>query len=76
MTRAEELRTKEALYAQYIIAETKILDGGQSYSIGDRTLDRGDLKLIQNQKILLEKQIRKLRLGGGIRIQRIVPRNL
>lgn len=76
MSRASDLAAYEQQYAQYIIAEGKVLVAGQSYSIGDRTLDRGDLKLIQTEKIRLEKLIRKLKLGGGIRVQRIVPRNL
>lgn len=76
MGRTDELVQKRALLAQYYIAEQQILEGAQSYSIGNRTLERGDLKTIQAERRLLEKEVRKLALGGGIRVQRIVPRNL
>lgn len=32
---------------EYIIAEQKIMEGGQSYTIGDRTLTRASLKEIR-----------------------------
>lgn len=44
MTRQELLN--ERLW-QYIKAEETILAGGQSYTIGDRTLTRADLKQIR-----------------------------
>ena len=44
MTRQEMLNER---LRQYIKAEETILNGGQSYTIGDRTLTRADLKRIQ-----------------------------
>ena len=44
MTRQELLNER---LRQYIKAEETILNGGQSYTIGDRTLTRADLKRIQ-----------------------------
>ena len=44
MTRQELLNER---LRQYIKAEETILAGGQSYTIGDRTLTRADLKRIQ-----------------------------
>lgn len=44
MTRQELLNEQ---LRQYIKAEETILNGGQSYTIGDRTLTRADLKRIQ-----------------------------
>jgi len=38
---------------QYLAAEEAILNGAQSYQIGDRTLYRADLKAIQSQIDLL-----------------------
>ncbi len=61
---------------EYYKAETAILTGGESYTIGSRTLTRPDIKYIQEQIEKLEKKC--LRLGGNgyiIKVKRYVPRD-
>lgn len=61
---------------KYLAAEQAILDGAQSYTIGSRTLTRGDLKAITSQIDRLEKKQLKLLGNGAIRVQRVVPRDI
>lgn len=73
---AQKLARAEARLTLYVAAETAILQGAQSYSIGNRTLTRGDLSEIARQIEKLESELIKLNRGGAIRIQRVVPRDL
>lgn len=59
----------------YLEAESTILSGAQSYTIGNRTLTRPDLKYIQSEISNLEKKIVKLSNGNRIRLQRARPRD-
>lgn len=72
---ARRLRV-EARLALYVQAETQILNGAQSYSIGNRTLTRGDLADIAKWIERLEAELLNLNRGGRIRIQRVVPRDI
>ena len=75
MTQAELLQQQKSRLAQYILAEEKVLEGAQSYSIGNRTLTRADLEEIRNQIKLLTNDVMVLSRGGNIRIQRVVYRD-
>jgi len=59
----------------YLLAESAILNGSQSYSIGNRTLTRADLKMIKDTIDSLQSEVIKLSRGNGIRTQRVVPRD-
>ena len=61
---------------KYKEAEEMILNGAQSYSVGNRTLTRADLKSIAERIEKLEKEQLKLLNSGSIRIQRVVPRSI
>jgi len=60
----------------YVTAETQILKGAQSYSIGNRTLTRADLSEIAKMIQKLEAEILQLSRGGAVRVQRTVPRDI
>jgi hypothetical protein len=70
------LARAEARLTLYVAAETAILQGAQSYSIGNRTLSRADLGRIASEIQRLETEILQLDRGGAIRIQRVVPRDV
>ncbi len=59
---------------RYIAAETAILEGAQSYTIGNRTLTRVDLDFVQKEIDRLDKKIIKMERRGAIRTQTILPR--
>lgn len=60
---------------KYRAAETAILEGAQSYSIGNRTLTRADLDQISKMIKKLEAEQIALTRNGALRIQRTVPRD-
>lgn len=72
----DRLATSKTRLAAYILAEQAILNGAQSYSIGNRTLTRADLDVIRTEIDRLQSEILKLSRGGAMRIQRVVPRDL
>lgn len=78
-TRAEYITAKinrlETRLSQYINAETAIMNHAQSYSIGDRTLTRANLKNIQETIEKIENELISLGGGGKVRVQRVVPRD-
>ena len=74
-TLAEKITETEARLAMYIAAEQAVVQGGQSYSIGNRSLDRGDLKEIRKAIIQLNNELNMLNNGYRIRMQRVVPRD-
>lgn len=76
MSRSEDLATKKIRLGLWLQAEQTILQGGQSYTIGNRTLTRGDLKTIADYILQLEKDIKKLERPNYIRTQRPVPRDI
>ena len=61
---------------KYEAAEIAILDGAQSYSIGNRTLSRAELNTITKQIERLKKEQLKLLNYGAVRLQRVVPRDI
>lgn len=61
----------EAALAQLNAAIAKA-ETGQRYKIGDRELDRGDLRWMYPERKRLESIVAR-RARGGIRIRRIVP---
>lgn len=71
--RRQRVETRLALY---VAAEEQILQGAQSYSIGNRTLTRGDLDDIAKWIARLEADLITLNRGGRIRVQRVVPRDI
>lgn len=72
--RAAAITQVETRLAMYITAEQKVLIGGQSMSIDDRTLTRADADFIYKKINLLRGQLLRLKRGGRIRVQRFVPR--
>ena len=60
----------------YLEAEEKILGGAQSYTIGSRTVTKGDLSEIAKMISYLDSQISKLEsCRGGRPVLRIIPRD-
>ena len=59
----------------YYAAEQAILSGAQSYSIGNRTLTRADLKDITKTITDLISDKLSLERGNKVRIQRVVFRD-
>ena len=53
---------------QYLLAESAILSG-QSYTIGDRSLTRADLKAVQEK---IEDLLTELNAGGRVSAKRVV----
>ncbi len=73
---AEIIAQKKVRLMQYLAAETAILSGAQSYSIGHRQLTRADLGQVQSEIDKLTVEVAQLSRGGNaIRMQRIVPRD-
>lgn len=75
-TREEKIIDAENRLSLYIAAEQHILRGGQSYSIGNRSLTRSDLRLITQMIIKLNKELVTLRRGNQITCHRVVPRDI
>lgn len=67
-----ELKERLALYTT---AEAAVLKS-QSYTIKDRTLTRADLREIRRAIKDLRAEIERLERGGGIRLSRVIPRDL
>lgn len=65
-----------ARYEMYLAAETSILSGSQSYSIGNRSVTFADLENISKMLDKLAMQIRQLSGGNRILSQRVVPRDI
>lgn len=70
--RIERIETRLDLY---YAAESSILGGAQSYSIGNRTLTRAQLPDIMNTIKTLESQLTRLTRGNRITAHRVVPRD-
>ena len=62
--------------AAYMAAEASILNGAQSYSIGNRSLTRADLDSIRKMIDDLTGQRARLSRGNRIKINRVVPRDI
>jgi hypothetical protein len=73
MTTLSELQEDLILYKA---AEKAILEGSQSYTIKDRTFNRADLNAVITQIDRIRCQIANIENGGGIRVRRILPRDL
>jgi hypothetical protein len=73
MTRAEEIAETELRLADYIAAERAVTKGGQSYSIGNRSLTRADLPFIAKMIVELNNKVRTLTRGNQITCHRVVP---
>lgn len=72
--RLKRYRRRRELYLE---AEEKILSGAQSYSIGSRTVTKGDLSEIAKMISHLDSQILKLENSGGRRPAfRVIPRDM
>jgi len=64
-----------AKLAEYLAAESAILKG-QSYSIGDRSLERADLREIVKQRKYWAVEVSNLSSGRtGPRPRRVIPRD-
>ena len=74
-TITERITQIETRLTAYYAAESAILSGAQSYSIGDRTLTRADLKNISDMINRLESQLTRLNRGNRITAHRVVPRD-
>lgn len=76
----ERLKLYKERYSHYIKAETAILEGAQSYTIGSRTLTRADLAEIRKMITTLEAGIDELEaeVSGGSRRKciRVIPRDV
>lgn len=72
--RAALVDSTEERLAHYIAAEQAVLNG-QSYSIGNRSLDRADLREIRKGIIALRSELASLQRCGRMRVQRVVPRD-
>lgn len=71
MAEAEELR------GVWLAAE-KAVATGQTYTIGNRSLTRADARFIHEQFMKYDKMVAGLKSGrgGGVRVMRIMPRDL
>lgn len=76
MTLAEKIVEVRARLAAYIKAEQYLLNGGQAYSIGNRSLTRVDLKVITDMIVKLNGTLMVLQRGNQIVQQRVVPRDI
>lgn len=76
----EELNKVKERLALYLEAESKILQGSQSYTIGSKTLQRANLKEIRDTIDILINKKKELELrlkGQGLRKSyRVVLRDL
>lgn len=76
----KEIDVINARLALYLDAESKILEGAQSYTIGSKTLQRANLKEIREMidNLILKRKEVKLKLKGqGLRKSyRVVIRDL
>ncbi len=72
MSRAEELTYNIEMLKLWQDAERAVA-GGQSYTVGGRTLTRVDADTILNRIEYYQKKIRLIKKGstGGIRLQRV-----
>lgn len=75
LTCSQILTDKRAERLKYIVAQEAILDGAQSYSIGNRSLTRADLEFIAGRIDKLTTEIMTLQRGNKIKVQRVVPRD-
>lgn len=64
----EELKERLALY---LVAERKILEGNQSYTVNGVTYDRASLSHIRNEIADLNQQIYMLENGGAFGCQSV-----
>ena len=65
------------MFDKYLDAEKCILTGAQSYSIGDRSLTRADLKFITSERRKWQLVCERLEKGSrGIPVMRGLPRDL
>lgn len=74
-TVAEKITETETRLAAYVSAETYLLRGGQSYSIGNRSLTRADLDTITKMIVRLNSDLMVLNRGNQIVMHRVVPRD-
>lgn len=66
---------KEHLQA-WLDAELAIAAGGQSYTIGTRTLTRANLSEIAEMIKYWQARVNAMENGGGIRLRRVRPLDL
>lgn len=72
-TIAEQKAELETRLSRYIQAEQYLLVGGQSYSIGNRSLTRADLEYITKMIVRLRGEIAILDRGNQLTSQAVVP---
>ena len=72
----QKIEETEERLALYIKAEQHILNGGQSYSIGNRSLTKADLENITKMITRLHGDLANLRRGNQLTMQRVVPRDI
>lgn len=74
-TTSEKITQIETRLTVYYAAESAILSGAQSYSIGNRTLTRANITDILKMINRLEGQLTRLNRGNRITSHRVVPRD-
>lgn len=74
-TTSEKITQIETRLTVYYAAESAILSGAQSYSIGNRTLTRANITDILKMINRLEGQLTRLNRGNRITAHRVVPRD-
>jgi hypothetical protein len=70
--RMTELEIAQQQLTDVRAAITAVLKGGQSYTIFNRQMNRGDLKELRNMERDLLTKVSRLQ-NGGIRVQRVYP---
>jgi hypothetical protein len=70
--RMTELETAQQQLTDVRAAITAVLKSGQSYTIFNRQMNRGDLKELRNMERDLLTKVSRLQ-NGGIRVQRVYP---
>ncbi|BAH39293.1 MAG TPA: hypothetical protein DGD08_01785 [Gemmatimonas aurantiaca] len=60
MTRAQKITEVEQSLAEVKVAISRIVTGGQAYGAENRTMQRADLKVLQDRQTALEGELARL----------------
>ncbi len=72
MACAQRIAELETELTEVRAAIQKIVAGGQSYSAENRTMNRADLKVLQEREDMLRAKLGKLRRGSIIRTYGVI----